>query len=450
MPQEVIMKKNRIFLSIFVLIIASALLSSCAVIDSLMGKAPTGKPTEPTEHKLVKVDELPATCTQNGSKEYYTCTGCDLIFADAEGTVLLDAPEVIAAGHTPEIVFGTAPTCTENGYTASRKCSVCDEILTPAKELKAAHDVAPTASITGFSLKTVDKRAYVVLYGNNIANNVCGTCGTTVAPKIAMDFQHNDNIDGLGWGTVMSYADNNNVLTAPREDTVIKPAVTATVHDNGYFEAWFEVSDFDAGWTLNIHAGLDGNLADCKDYATGDGVAAYANGKKFSFLKDKTTTWNNLSLVVTEAAENDYNLNGRMSLEEADGIAYVVYNGSWNTENGDAASVKTAVENCYYSIQQFQNGWKTTVCTPVVEINEDGSLKVKLSLAGYATTGTSNPYYMHRGVTEAKQNDIKIHTDFFESSIVVGGYQYKINKGCDLDTTWTTTLTVIYITEVEA
>lgn len=440
------MKNGKIIVLLLeMLMITGFALSSCQLLDSFMES-----PSEPVEHKLSIVNEVPATCTTDGTKAYYTCSGCDLLFADAEGTILIDAPEVIPGGHTPEIIPGLESTCTKDGYTASRKCSVCDEILTPAKELKADHDAEPQITLTGFTLKNIDGKAYVVLYGNNVTNNVCSTCGETVAPKIAMDFQHNHNIDKLGWGTVKVNADKNNMIGNVTEETVIEPAVTATMLEGGYFEAWFDVSDFQVGWTLTIHAGIDGNMADCKDYGTGDGVAAYANGKKFSFLKDKNTTWNNLSLVVTEATENEYNINGRMSLEEVDGVAYVAYNGSWNTYNGDATVVKESIESCYYSIQQYQNGWKTTVHTPTVEVNPNGSVKVLLSLEGYAVTGTANPYYMHRGATKEAQKDIKIHTDFCDSSLVVGDYTYEIRKGCDLDTTWTTTLTVIYITTNEA
>lgn len=440
------MKNGKIIVLLFAMLLMTVFaLSSCQLIDSFLES-----PVEPAEHKLSKVDEVPATCTTDGHEAYYTCSGCDLLFADAEGAIILDAPVVIPGGHAPEIVPGLASTCTQDGYTASRKCSVCDEVITPAKELKATHDASPEITLVGFTLENIDGKAYVVVYGNNVTNNTCNACGEAVAPKIAMNFQHNHNIDGLGWGVVKSCADNNNLLVDVTDDTVIEPAVTATMLDNGYFEARFEVTDFQVGWTLTIHAGLDGNMQDCKNQGTGDGVAVYADGKKFSFLKNKDTTWNIISLVVSDATENEYNLNGRMSLEDIDGVPYVVYNGSWNTKGGDAATVKAAIEGSYFSIQQFQNGWKTTVCTPTVEVNADGTINVKLSLDGLAVTGAEYPFYMHYGLTKDTQKDTKIHTDIGNSSIVVGDYKYEIKKGCDLDTTWTTTLTVIYITENES
>ena len=438
------MKNGKIIIFLLAMLMMTVLsLSSCQLLDSFI----ESPPESPTEHILSKVDAVAATCTVDGHEEYYTCSGCELIFADAEGTIILEAPEVIPClGHTPKIILGVPATCTSDGYTASRVCTVCNEIVTPAKELPASHKASPTATLTGFTLENIDGKAYMVIYGKDVANLTCSECGENAPLKLGADFQHNNNVDGLGWETVKVFADKNNYGSNVSDKTNVNPAVSATIFDDGSFEARFDVTDIENG-TFTIHAGLDGKLGDCKNHGNGDGVAVYADGKKFSFLKDKDTTWNTISLVVGDATESAYNLNGRMSLESDGEKAYVVFNGAWNTKNGNAGAVKAALEAEYYSIQQFHNGWATTVCTPVVEVNEDGTLKVKLSLEGFAVTGTANPFYMHQGITQASQKDVKIHVDQSNSKVTVGGYTYQIVKGCDLDTTWTTTLTVIYITE---
>lgn len=442
--KEPIMKNSRIiFLLLAMLLMTVFTLSSCQLIDSFLEQSPE-EPTAPVEHKLSKVEEVPATCTTDGHEAYYTCSGCDLLFADAEGTILLDAPEVIPGGHTPEIIPGLDSTCTEEGYTASRVCSVCDEVITPAEPIATAHKTSPEAEFWGFTMKNIDGRAYVVVYGGN-SSNKCEVCGEEQPLKVAMDFQHNNNIDGLGWGTVKVYADNNNLSANTDENTVVAPAVNADKLSSGLFEACFDVTDFQVGWTLTIHVGLDGNMFEPKNQGSGDGAVVYADGKKFSFIKDKATTWEIISLTVSEAPVNEYNLNGRMTLEEIDGAAHIVYNGSWNSKNGDAAAVKAAIEAEYFDIQQYENGWAVTKPTPIVDVNADGSLKVALSLEGLAPGGTTNPYYMHRGSTSG---NVKIPNDM-HYSLTVGNYTYKTQKGCSL-ASWMSSLTVIYIIDNEA
>lgn len=55
------------------------------------------------QHTMVKTDAKEATCTEDGNNAYWTCSGCEKVYADAEGktetTVL--AQVVNAKGHTP-------------------------------------------------------------------------------------------------------------------------------------------------------------------------------------------------------------------------------------------------------------------------------------------------------------------------------------------------------------
>lgn len=442
------MKNGKIIIFLLAVLMMTVLsLSSCHLLDSFINapdESPADPPAEvPTEHNLSKVDAVAATCTADGHEEYYTCSGCDLLFADAEGTILLDAPVVIPAKHITEVIPGRDSTCTEDGYTASRICTVCDEVITPSEPIAAGHKTSPKADFWGFTMKNIDGRAYVVVYGGN-ASNKCATCGEEQPLKVAMDFQHNHNIDGLGWKSVKVYADNNNLSSNADANTVVAPAVNADKLASGLFEACFDVTDFQVGWTLTIHVGLDGNMFDPKDHGSGDGAVVYADGKKFSFIKDKNKTWNVISLTVSEAPVNEYNLNGRMTLEEINGVAHIVYNGAWNTKNGDAEAIKAAIEATYFDIQQYQNGWTVTKPTPIIEINDDGSLKVALSLEGLTPTGSTNPYYMHRGASNA---NVTLPNDM-HFSLTVGNYRYHTQKGCSLES-WMSSLTLIYIFEIE-
>ena len=107
------------------------------------------------KHTLVLVAAVAATCTADGNNAYYTCSGCDEWFEDADGAVRIEnkdsvkvnalghawadatctaaktctvcnATEGKALGHKLTMFDAKAATCTETGLTAGEKCSRCD------------------------------------------------------------------------------------------------------------------------------------------------------------------------------------------------------------------------------------------------------------------------------------------------------------------------------------
>lgn len=104
------------------LVAGIAVLFAAAVIVILVGNA------NRHVHNLTEVTEIKATCTENGTKAYYKCDGCNAIFADQDGKNKIEAPEEIAAG---EHSFGdweiaVEPTFKTTG-TISTTCTVCGE-----------------------------------------------------------------------------------------------------------------------------------------------------------------------------------------------------------------------------------------------------------------------------------------------------------------------------------
>ena len=88
-------------------------------------------------HTLVPTAEVPATCTEPGTKAYWTCSECGMLFSDAEGTESIAEPVVLPAlGHDwSDWVVVKEPTTTEPGletrtckndptHTESREISV--------------------------------------------------------------------------------------------------------------------------------------------------------------------------------------------------------------------------------------------------------------------------------------------------------------------------------------
>lgn len=78
-------------------------------------------------HTPVAHPEQAATCTENGCAAYWTCDGCDKIFADAECTeeTTLDALVIPKISHSIKAVEEKPATCTENGCKAHFACEHC-------------------------------------------------------------------------------------------------------------------------------------------------------------------------------------------------------------------------------------------------------------------------------------------------------------------------------------
>ena len=90
-----------------------------------------------TAHKLEIIAGNSATCTEDGTLEYYKCKDCGAMFSDADGKTAITAEDIVepAKGHTyASVSVTTAPTAEAEG-SASVTCANCDysgEIALPA------------------------------------------------------------------------------------------------------------------------------------------------------------------------------------------------------------------------------------------------------------------------------------------------------------------------------
>ncbi len=105
-------------------------------------------------HKLTLVEQVDPTCNDAGTKAYYACKGCETIFADENGEMVITSPDLIeklahayddeydadcnlcGAVRTAkcrhantEVLAAKAANCTEAGLTAGEKCRDCGETL---------------------------------------------------------------------------------------------------------------------------------------------------------------------------------------------------------------------------------------------------------------------------------------------------------------------------------
>lgn len=124
-------------------------------------------------HDLAKVAAKPATCTDDGCDEHWTCEACGKIFGDADGNEEIEPGDAAVpatghdpadgwerdagghwhsclngcgerleyAGHEPEVVGAKEPTCTEDGSEGDTVCSVCGLALAEGGSIPATgHD----------------------------------------------------------------------------------------------------------------------------------------------------------------------------------------------------------------------------------------------------------------------------------------------------------------------
>ncbi|MBQ7638715.1 MAG: S8 family serine peptidase [Clostridia bacterium] len=97
-------------------------------------------------------EAVPATCTEDGTLAYYTCSVCGAYFADVDGEVELLSIVDPATGHDWELTETTA-TCTEDGVD-TYTCAVCGEtetveVIAEGHKIKDAEATEPTCTEPG-------------------------------------------------------------------------------------------------------------------------------------------------------------------------------------------------------------------------------------------------------------------------------------------------------------
>lgn len=110
-------------------------IAGIALLSALCGVAIAGCGGAKNEHTLTLMEAEDPTCTQDGHSAYYSCSHCDLIFADAEAKeqVTLDSVKIEKRGHDLHHEDPKDATCTEDGQTEHYACSRCDATFIDAQ-----------------------------------------------------------------------------------------------------------------------------------------------------------------------------------------------------------------------------------------------------------------------------------------------------------------------------
>ena len=127
-------------------------------------------------HVLVKTDAKAATCTEDGNKEYYTCSVCGGVYADDQAIAELKDTVIPATGHTLVKTDAKAATCTEAGNKEYYTCSVCEKIFADAEGKTPLTDTVIPA--LGHQIEKVDAKEATVDAEGNIEHYRCAHCGS--------------------------------------------------------------------------------------------------------------------------------------------------------------------------------------------------------------------------------------------------------------------------------
>ena len=159
-----------------IVVIAMALiLVACALLTGCTGTADT---TTSHDHQLVRVAPKAATCLDDGNREYYTCSGCDEIFADEDGTMKLSGDKHIisAKGHKIAKHSEKSATCYTTGVGEYYECRNCGVLFSDA-EGKNVINAPETLATLKHSLTKIDEKQPSGFVAGWEEHYSCDNCG---------------------------------------------------------------------------------------------------------------------------------------------------------------------------------------------------------------------------------------------------------------------------------
>ena len=158
-------------------------------------------------HNLTKVNEVEATCTASGTKAYYTCSGCDSIFSDAEGKNEISKPETIKKlDHVDDDKDHACDVCgtvmgTHEAAEGKHTCDYCGEKVSDCADEDKDHacDVCGTAMGTHEAAE---------------GKHTCDYCGEKVSDCADEDKDHACDVCGKVLSTCEENYDEGKVTTS--------------------------------------------------------------------------------------------------------------------------------------------------------------------------------------------------------------------------------------------
>lgn len=114
-------KRVWVLLAAIALLLAATTLCAC---DSFGNKTQQNAPKPQHEHDYVYFEEVPSTCTENGTIAHYYCEGCDAYFDLAKNKIFEFQTVIGKKPHSFEEVVDSAATCSKKAHK-HQECIVC-------------------------------------------------------------------------------------------------------------------------------------------------------------------------------------------------------------------------------------------------------------------------------------------------------------------------------------
>lgn len=147
-------------------------------------------------HEMTHHDAVAATCTEDGNVEYYSCSRCNKNFANENGETGLNEIKDPAKGHTYTLVPEVAKTCTTDGTKAHYVCNndgCGKKFLLDGEEYKEATDM-DLIIYASHEITKIEAKAETCTEDGNTAYYACSACG-----KYFSDEDGNTEIKANSW-----------------------------------------------------------------------------------------------------------------------------------------------------------------------------------------------------------------------------------------------------------
>ena len=147
-------------------------------------------------HAMTHHEAVPATCTEDGTLEYYYCSRCNKNFADENGTNEMTSIVDAKTGHSYTLVPEVAKTCTTDGTKAHYVCNndgCGKKFLLEGEEYKEASDM-DLIIYASHEITKIEAKAETCTEDGNTAYYACSACG-----KYFSDENGNTEIEANSW-----------------------------------------------------------------------------------------------------------------------------------------------------------------------------------------------------------------------------------------------------------
>ncbi len=359
------------------------------------------------KHTLEPVAAKDPTCTENGTKAYWTCSVCKKMFSDKKGTQEIERPETISAlGHDLEHVAAKEPTKTATGNIEYWHCKRCDKYFSDkdgTTEIQKEDTVIP-------QLK--EEKHVLTINVPKVDNKVAGTVTYEGAelPKLeglqngdtrTLVAEAKDGYEFLKWevtGATVS-SDTNTTTTVKMGDTdatitakfVKKTAPVDTFKltveqvgdhgtfkirkklDNGKWGDWWTAADDDST-SIEISNLKKGTSYQIKAVPGTNYEASWKVNNKTATVDNDiytaTINKNDISVEITFTKIDTKNLklsvdlderHGKLKYYDDDEEKWVTYDDEyWTLSKGDKVEFKAVPDSGYKAVWQLGSGSKTS------------------------------------------------------------------------------------------